>query len=74
MIFSRIIVNDKDLTPILQKLCVTKKAEFEFYDLIYQNKNGTNITEDTLKIRVYQKNEWNSKSVLVIQKTAPVII
>ena len=73
MIFSRIIINDKDLIPILQKLGVTKKAEFEFYDLIYQNKNGTSITEDTLKVRVYQKNEWNSKSVLVIQKTAPVI-
>ncbi len=27
-----------------------KKSEFSFYDLIYLNKNGRSITEDTLKI------------------------
>ncbi len=37
------------------------------------NKNGKSITEDTLKIRVYQINEWKNKNVLVIRKDAPII-
>ena len=73
MIYSRIITEDNNFDEIIEKLGLEKKAEFAFYDLIYLNKNGNSITEDTLKIRVYQKNEWNSKSVLVIRKTAPVI-
>ena len=40
---------------------------------IYVNKDGTSITDDTLKIRVYQINHWNSKNVLVIRKVAPLI-
>jgi len=73
MIYSRIIINDgSDIKEILNKLNLVKKTEFAFYDLIYLNKNGASITEDTLKIRVYQKNEWNTKDVLVIRKTAPV--
>ena len=47
-----------------------KASEYAFYDLVYLNKNGASITDDTLKIRVYQKNEWDSKAVLVIQKRA----
>lgn len=73
MIYSRIITEDNNFDEIIQKLNLEKKTEFAFYDLIYLNKNGTSITEDTLKIRVYQKNERNNKSVLVIQKTAPII-
>ena len=74
MIYSRVIVNNVDnLYEILDKLNLSKKSEFAFYDLIYLNKNGASITDDTLKIRVYQKTEWNNKNVLVIRKTAPVI-
>lgn len=74
MIYARIILNDdSQIEDNLNKLKVTKKSEFAFYDLIYLNKNGASITEDTLKIRVYQKNEWNNKNVLVIRKTAPLI-
>lgn len=73
MLYSRIIVNNDDINEVLNKLNLVKKSEFAFYDLIYLNKNGASITEDTLKIRVYQKNEWNTKNVLVIRKTAPVI-
>ncbi len=69
MKYARIIVNDIDINNIITKLELTKKSEFAFYDLIYLNRNGASLTEDTLKIRVYQKNEWNSKNVLVIQKT-----
>lgn len=47
--------------------------EFAFYDLVYMNKDGASITDDTLKIRVYKYNEWNSKAVLVIRKKAEVI-
>jgi len=74
MIYSRIIVNNVDnLHEILDKLNLSKKSEFAFCDLVYLNKNGASITEDTLKIRVYQKTEWDNKNVLVIRKTAPVI-
>lgn len=74
MIYSRIIVNDiNDLNEIIRKLKLSEKDQFAFYDLVYLNKNGASITEDTLKIRVYQKNEWDNKDVLVIRKTAPSI-
>lgn len=73
MIYSRIIIKDDNLNEIIKKLNLEKKSDFAFYDLIYLNKNGASITDDTLKIRVYQKNEWNSKDVLVIRKAAPVI-
>jgi len=74
MICARIILNNKyEIESNLKKLNVKKKFEFAFYDLIYLNKNGASITEDTLKIRVYQKNEWANKDVLVIRKTAPIV-
>ena len=73
MIYSRIITSDNNLDEIIKKLNLKKKTDFAFYDLIYLNKNGASITDDTLKIRVYQKNEWDNKDVLVIRKTAPVI-
>lgn len=72
MIYTRIILKDHlTIDKALETLNAKKKSEFTFYDLIYQNKNGASVTEDTLKIRVYQKNEWNNKNVFVIQKTAP---
>lgn len=73
MLYSRIIVNKQNIDTAIEKLNLIKKSEFAFYDLIYQNKNGTNITKDTLKVRVYQKNEWKTKDVLLIRKTAPII-
>lgn len=73
MIYSRIITNGNNLDEIIKKLNLKKKTDFAFYDLIYLNKNRASITDDTLKIRVYQKNEWDNKDVLVIRKTAPVI-
>lgn len=73
LIYSRIIIENDNLDAILSKLNLNKKSEFAFYDLVYLNKNGANITEDTLKIRVYQKNEWDNKNVIVIRKTAPIV-
>lgn len=73
MLYSRIIVNEKNSDTVIKKLNLTKKSEFAFYDLIYQNNNGNSITEDTLKIRVYQKNEWKTKNVVLIRKTALMI-
>lgn len=70
MLYSRILTTVDNLEEKLKKLNVKKKSEFAFYDLIYVNKNGASITDDTLKIRVYQKNEWNTKDVLVIRKCA----
>lgn len=72
MFYTRIIVNN-DFDESIRLLNGIKKADFAFYDLIYLNKNGASITEDTLKIRVYQKNEWDSKNVLVIRKIAPLV-
>lgn len=73
MIYSRIIAKDNNLDESIKQLNLNKKSDFAFYDLIYLNRNGASITEDTLKIRVYQKTEWDTKNVLVIRKTAPVI-
>lgn len=73
MKYARIITDSIDLDEIIRKLNLEKKSDFAFYDLIYLNKNGKSITEDTLKIRVYQKNEWNTNNVLVIRKCAPVV-
>lgn len=53
MLYSRIVVNKENINKVIQKLNLIRKSEFAFYDLIYQNKNGTNITDDTLKVRVY---------------------
>lgn len=73
MIYSRIIIENNNLKEIIKELGLEKKTEFAFYDFIYLNKNGATITDDILKIRVYQKNEWNSKNVIVIQKSAKYI-
>lgn len=74
MIYARIILNDNiKIEENLAKLKAVKKSYFAFYDLIYLNKNGASITEDTLKIRVYQKNNWDNSNVLMIRKTAPLV-
>lgn len=74
MMYARIILENNDnIESNLQGLNARKKSEFAFYDLVYLNKNGASITEDTLKIRVYQKSEWANKAVLVIRKSAPLI-
>ncbi len=73
MKYIRCILNSDNVDNIVQKYNMDFKADFGFYDLVYVNKNGTSITEDTLKIRVYQTNHWNNKDVLVIRKIAPII-
>ncbi len=70
MKYLRVILNDNKNVNNIEDFKVKKASEYAFYDLVYLNKNGASITEDTLKIRVYQKNEWDSKAVLVIQKRA----
>ena len=70
MKYLRVILKDNLNVDNIENLGVLKASEYAFYDLVYLNKNGASITEDTLKIRVYQKNEWDSKAVLVIQKRA----
>ncbi len=74
MLYTRVILNnDSDIDGGLKKLDAIKKHDFAFYDLIYLNKDGASITDDTLKVRVYQHNEWNNKGVLVIRKKAEVV-
>ena len=73
MLYSRIVINNENINTILEDLNCKLKSEFDFYDLIYLSKLGKSITEDTLKIRVYNKNEWDTKDVLVIRKTASLI-
>lgn len=74
MLYTRIILKTTDnLEDILRELGVVKKHDFAFYDLVYLNKDGSSITDDTLKVRVYKHNEWNNKAVLVIRKRAEVI-
>lgn len=70
MKYLRVILKDNKNVNNIEDFKVKKASEYAFYDLVYLNKNGVSITEDTLKIRVYQKNEWDSKAVLVIQKRA----
>lgn len=71
MFYSRVLLKDEtEIKEYLQKNMYQKVSDFAFYDLVYINKNGNSITDDTLKIRVYQHNEWKNKSVLVILKRA----
>ena len=62
-----------NVDAVINKYNMRFKVDFAFYDLIYVNKNGASITDDTLKIRVYQINHWKSKNVLVIRKVAPLV-
>lgn len=71
--YARVILNSDNVDEVIKKYNFEKKTDFAFYDLIYVNKNGAAITDDTLKIRVYQINQWKSKDVLVIRKDAPII-
>lgn len=74
MFYTRIILKSKEnLLENLKKLGAIKKHDFAFYDLVYLNRDGSSITDDTLKVRVYKHNEWNSKAVLVIRKKAEVV-
>jgi len=71
MLYARVILKDKkEIENYLKENQFQKISNFAFYDLIYVNKNGSSITDDTLKIRVYQHNEWKNKNVLVILKKA----
>lgn len=72
MKYLRVLLEDNTNVDNIEDLGVKKASEYGFYDLVYLNRNGASITEDTLKVRVYQKNEWDSKAVLVIQKRAIV--
>ena len=63
-------LNADNVDNVINKYNMKFKSDYGFYDLIYVNKNGTSITDDTLKIRVYQNNHWNNKDVLVIRKVA----
>ena len=73
MKYIRSILNRDNVDEVISKYNLKYKADFAFYDLVYVNKDGTSITDDTLKIRVYQTNHWNNKDVLVIRKVAPLI-
>lgn len=71
MFYTRVILeNDIEIKKYLDAHDFKKISNFAFYDLVYQNNNGDSITDDTLKIRVYQHNEWNNRAVLVIHKKA----
>ena len=71
MFYSRILLkDDTEIKEYLYRNHYQKISDFAFYDLIYINTNGNSITDDTLKIRVYQHNEWKNKNVLVILKRA----
>lgn len=73
MKYIRGILKGDNVDEVVSKYGLEFKCDFAFYDLVYVNKNGTPITDDTLKIRVYQSNHWKSKDVLVIRKVAPLI-
>ena len=73
MKYVRGILKSDNVDEVVSKYGLEYKCDFSFYDLVYVNKRGTPITDDTLKIRVYQTNHWKSKDVLVIRKIAPLI-
>ena len=73
MKYVRCILKNDNVNEVIRKYNLKYKCDFSFYDLIYVNRDGTSITDDTLKIRVYQINHWNNKNVLVIRKVAPVV-
>ena len=73
MKYVRGILKNDNVDEVIKKYGLKFKCDFSFYDLVYVNKDGTSITDDTLKIRVYQINHWKSKDVLVIRKVATSI-
>lgn len=73
MRFLRGILKSDNVDEVIKKYGLKFKCDFSFYDLVYVNKSGASITDDTLKIRVYQNNHWKSKDVLVIRKVATPI-
>ena len=68
MKYVRCILKNDNVDEIIKRYGLELKCDFSFYDLIYASKNGTSITDDTLKIRVYQINHWKCKNVLLIRK------
>lgn len=71
MFYTRLLLEDDvQILNYLKRNQYKKVSVFSFYDLVYVNKEGSSITEDTLKIRVYHHNEWANKDVLVIIKRA----
>ncbi len=73
MKYVRCNLKTDNVDKVISKYGLNFKSDFAFYDLVYVNKNGASITEDTLKIRVYQVNHWKNKNVLVIRKIAPIV-
>ncbi len=73
MKYVRCNLKTDNVDEVINKYDMKFKTDFSFYDLVYINKNGTLITDDMLKIRVYQSNHWKSKDVLVIRKIAPLV-
>ena len=73
MKYVRCILKNDNVDEVIKKYGLKFKCDFSFYDLIYVNRDGTSITDDTLKIRVYQINHWKNKNVLVIRKVAPLV-
>ena len=68
MKYVRCILKNDNTDEVINKYDLKFKGDFSFYDLIYASKSGTSITDDTLKIRVYQINHWKCKNVLLIRK------
>ena len=73
MKYVRCILKNDNVDEVIKKYKLNFKCDFSFYDLVYVNRDGTTITDDTLKIRVYRVNHWNNKNVLVIRKVAQVV-
>lgn len=73
MKYVRGILKSDNVDEIIKRYGLEFKCDFSFYDLVYINKNGASITDDTLKIRVYEINHWKSKNVLVIRKVAQLV-
>ncbi len=73
MKFVRCILKNDNVDEVVKQYGLKYKYDFSFYDLVYVNVDGTSITDDTLKIRVYQINHLKNKNVLVIRKVASLV-
>lgn len=71
MIEGRAIIKDIEETrQALIKLGAECVAEYQFKDIIFVPRTDTSLNDDYIRIRVYSKNNWPTKNVVVMRKKA----
>lgn len=68
MKYVRVNVNNSNIDSLIDTYGLFKESEYEYSDYIYLNKNGSDINNDVLKLRIYKQNGGVSSDAIVIRK------